>query len=706
MKERKRNMEKTGRATQVGKRRLASRRRNTVRENRFAGKNPISLTLALIQTLFLVLGLMIALEKPAFAAWDVKQTVWTDADESEYGAFVQSMGQSPAQSFQEFVRDEKSNPLFDPRDANLRVSPDCAELPYFARAYVAYKRGLPFSFMSQIVGKGGNPKYSDGNQPGGTNSQDEFSSPQELFDALKKIHSGFYRMKADTEGNDTFPTTIDRESIRPGTLYYDPQGHIAMVTEVGKDGRIRMVDSHPDYSLTRPWFGTKFAAGSENNGGGFRRWRPLTQNGDAKPVRVKNAHIGDYSGKEQFQGSFAANGKEGLGYHEYVKEKLKNDRSPQDPRSVFQKDLREVVDEIKDRQVAVEKAVVSGIPRKSHPGKLPRNIYGATGEWEVYSSPSRDARLKKAFQDLLERTEKLVGSVERADPAYSYAGDGAKLADELLKSLEQNASNPILQYANSKGQPVPLTFREVTKRLADLSFDPYHSPELRWGARGEERHFANDDEKKMEMYEKERRLRNQIERVYDRPTGFDFGPEEAVEFDVEALLALLRKAFLEQKGINEEAKDKEGTEEMSALKKFMGALAAWVALFGGWGMLLAWLKRENKDEPEPGTIPSIFRTGEKERSKTEMVLDGSFKANEVGSEAGLPQRPKKPAQVEFLKLKSMEVEEALPLDFDTIPGKPLAQAKTDSPAVPTPSGLWKTLKKGRPTIDRAMAAGV
>ena len=39
-------------------------------------------------------------------------------------------------------------------------------------------------------------------------------------------------------------------------------------------------------------------------------------------------------------------------------------------------------------------------------------------------------------------------------------------------------------YTNSDGDPGQITFRAALSRLADLSFDPYHCPERRWGAGG------------------------------------------------------------------------------------------------------------------------------------------------------------------------------------------------------------------------------
>ena len=62
--------------------------------------------------------------------------------------------------------------------------------------------------------------------------------------------------------------------------------------------------------------------------------------------------------------------------------------------------MSELCSNVHDREIAVDNAIAASIHEKSHPDKLPRNIYGTDGEWEEYSSPSRDARLKVGFSAL------------------------------------------------------------------------------------------------------------------------------------------------------------------------------------------------------------------------------------------------------------------------------------------------------------------
>src|ERR1700760_3290699 len=61
----------------------------------------------------------------------------------------------------EVLRDQSRNMLFDylglGEDAmKIVLRPDCADLPYFLRAYFAFKMGLPFGYSKCSRGGGGN----------------------------------------------------------------------------------------------------------------------------------------------------------------------------------------------------------------------------------------------------------------------------------------------------------------------------------------------------------------------------------------------------------------------------------------------------------------------------------------------------------------------------------------------------------------------
>ena len=167
-------------------------------------------------------------------------------------------------------------------------------------------------------------------------------------------------------------------------------------------------------------------------------------------------------------------------------------------------------------------------------GEKPPNIYGAEGDWENFSTPSRDARLRAAFRGVY----KLVDEALKNAPS----GERAALAAKLAEAWRAHQSSPscTIRYRNSGDTPVSLTLEDIQARIYDLSFDPYHCVEMRWGAHPSDReemtscvtatpaHFARFDE--------ERRNRNVIDREDSPVTGPDYGPDVPADIDVRNLL--------------------------------------------------------------------------------------------------------------------------------------------------------------------------
>ncbi len=465
------------------------------------------------------------------AAWKLSRNIWSEEDEQVYSKFVEAICDSKYSNLNRFIKDPKVNPLYGEEDKKFNLSPDCADLPYALRAYVAYKLRLPFSYVSAISGKGGDQRYSKGNKPTAFKDQDYFSSPQNLFSQVTLINSGYFRMAADCEDSDHYPVKISKKSIIPGTVYYDPDGHVAVVAKVTEDGRVRVIDAHPDRTISKPWFGAKFTRGSKNNGGGFKRWRPVRYTEGGNTVRTRNHNISDYSADDQFQKSFSFRGRSGLGYHEYVRQVLTDESRGIDPVRDFAFMMADLHEDISYRAVAVNIAVEKGIHLKPHPGELPWNIYGTDGLWEEFSTPSRDARLKVSFREFYDRTRQMVLECAQVDSTAASA-----LATRLIDTYDALSQQLIVSYVNSAGKTVTLTFADVSSRLFDLSFDPYHSIEYRWGARGEELAGAGSGETKRRIYAQEQRLRNQLERVYNQATPLSMGPEKPVDVDTRSWL--------------------------------------------------------------------------------------------------------------------------------------------------------------------------
>src|SRR5262245_4887531 len=87
---------------------------------------------------------------------------WTQADERGYGEFITAIGASGCRTVDACLK-SPANP-FRASDTDTRFESDCADLPYVLRFYYAWKRGLPFSYVSDVSprGRARDMRYSAG----------------------------------------------------------------------------------------------------------------------------------------------------------------------------------------------------------------------------------------------------------------------------------------------------------------------------------------------------------------------------------------------------------------------------------------------------------------------------------------------------------------------------------------------------------------
>ncbi|MBC7171875.1 MAG: C40 family peptidase, partial [Polyangiaceae bacterium] len=101
---------------------------------------------------------------PGTAAWSTRWR-WERDTENLYALFVENLFRSPDGEMQTWenlgvvIRDPSRNLLYDHlglgEDDHLRLTPDCADLPYLLRAYFAWKLRLPFAFRRCSRGRAG-----------------------------------------------------------------------------------------------------------------------------------------------------------------------------------------------------------------------------------------------------------------------------------------------------------------------------------------------------------------------------------------------------------------------------------------------------------------------------------------------------------------------------------------------------------------------
>jgi hypothetical protein len=335
---------------------------------------------------------------------------------------------------------------------------------------------------------------------------------------------------------------INREAVRPGTVFYDARGHILVVYAVEDDGTVRFFDGHPDNSLTVVSFGEQWPQGSRQTGGGFRNFRPQRFDPESGTFsRARNSELTGYSADDQFQSSYVVGDRE-VGYHEWVRQSLCISGC-NDAVSRFREGLSSLCNDLEARVGSVDAAVENGMSTRAHPNELPPNIYNSSGpwmDWEVYSSPGRDVRLRQGYRNLYYFIMESVDSLRAGAPMYAFDGDADDLVATYSELWLEAQGDPActIEYLNSAGGLVPLTVGDVMDRLFELSFDPYHCPELRWGADGSELDSCPDDETKLYWYGAEARLRNILDRQdHWETTPLDLGPESSPNIHIGELLS-------------------------------------------------------------------------------------------------------------------------------------------------------------------------
>jgi hypothetical protein len=483
-------------------------------------------------------------------AWRIVKTEWSAADEDGYSEFVQAIGRSTCSSLESCLA-VSANPYH--RSDDPEFTGDCADMAYVLRAYYAWKNGLPFSYQNAMRTADGareDLRYSsNGNVVAGRRDAvgDAPVSAVKFIGRIGgEVSTAMFRTHPEAgDGalhDDFYPVKIDRDAVRPGVLAYDIYGHVGIVYDVLDDGRILVIASHPDRTVTRTTYGPNFLRSKPELGAGLKGWRPIRLEGARRGpdgayvggrVRAaRNAEIKHYSLEQFFgnrpnpsgdwrYGDFVL-GERLVNFYDYIRRKLAAPDFAYDPVEELRNGLQTLCGAVRDRKVAVERAVAAGFAKMPHPPRLPPNIYGTYGPWEGYSTPSRDARLKVSFIELKRTIKEFVDLHRRGDASVRYKGSG--LARDLWEAYVEEKEACTFTYWRSDDSRIRMNLGHVQDRLWDLSFDPYHCPERRWGAAGLELATCTDDEVKTRWYAAQRYLRYQAERTYD--VRMDFTLEE------------------------------------------------------------------------------------------------------------------------------------------------------------------------------------
>jgi hypothetical protein len=458
---------------------------------------PFLLALAFLAVCFTLLGGGTA----NAAAWRITKDHWGPEDERGFGAFVTALGQSGCNSAQSCLR-STANPWRGGDGDFIDIDADCAKFPYLLRAYYAWKNGLPFGYADGVSGarfsQGGNHVVS---RAGIVDHGAGIDPKRAILTMMDNVYSGTYRVDAaSTEGmpSDFYSPALRPGSIHPGTVIYDPNGHVGIVWQVDGAGRIFYMDAHPDFTVSRSVYGAQFGQSPARLGGGLKNWRPLRLEGGrlegargnsggyfvgghvvvARQREIPDFSLVQYQGSDG-QGHFVYGGVR-LGFYEYVRAAVSGGRTDYNPVYELQATMRTLCNDLNDRAQAVQQAVANGIAARPHPARLPDNIYMSDdGEWEAYATPARDTRLRAAFVQFRRDLARMIELWQMRDPRIVY--DGQFLREDLLRAYDAQSDACRIVFLTDDKRPVTMTFDGMARHLLAMSFDPYMCEALRWG---------------------------------------------------------------------------------------------------------------------------------------------------------------------------------------------------------------------------------
>jgi hypothetical protein len=301
------------------------------------------------------------------------------------------------------------------------------------------------------------------------------------------VQTGAVRVSATDDRTDFYTVPLTQATLRPGTVYADPYGHVLMLVKRvpeanGAPGVFLAVDAEPDGTVTRKrfWRGNfLFVHNPALGTAGFKRFRPIVREKNGVLRRLTNAEIakdpqyGDVS-LEQIK----------LGAEDFY-DRMDDVMSPQpvDPVKAMENAVANLDEQVKTRVTAVEigrKYLDKERGEVSMPAGA--SIFETTGAWEDYSTPARDFRMLIAIDVVRGFPDHVARRTER----YAIA-EGKSVADvkaELQSALASELATHKFSYTRSDGSQWTLSLKDVIDRAGalEMAYNPNDCVELRWGA--------------------------------------------------------------------------------------------------------------------------------------------------------------------------------------------------------------------------------
>jgi len=478
--------------------------------------------------------------------WQVRGG-WNSTTETLFAAWIEKLFDAPPDQdlswkvWHEVLHDRSRNFLFNylgrgEDDARSGLRPDCADFVYFLRAYFAYKMGLPFGYSNCSRGTGGKPpkcyqwfdiEHPEVTRPPPPPEPDNASAPpatpvapaprglfagpqpaelpvplpvtppapkrpttfgEYLRDVGDVVHTGAVRVAGSDDNTDFYTVALTQQSLRPGTVYADPYGHVLILVhrepEVdGKPGVFLAVDAEPDGSITRKrfWRGNfLFAHDPSLGSSGFKHFRPIVRDRNGSLRRLANAEIA----KNPSYGDFSLDQSQ-MNVEDFY-DRMDDVMSPDpfDPVKAMTDAIASLHEQVKTRVTSVENGRKY---QEKKPGEISMpngaSIFQTTGAWEDYSTPARDFRLLIAIDVVRGFPDRFVRRAARYAVPAGKSVEAVK--GELQGVLDAELASRKISYTRSDGSQWTLSLKDVLDRMSDfeMAYNPNDCAELRWAAR-------------------------------------------------------------------------------------------------------------------------------------------------------------------------------------------------------------------------------
>ena len=430
---------------------------------------------------------------------------WDTEYEALYSAWINAMfydadERSSWAALHEVTQNQDRNILYnyfslgedDPAQKNrILMEPDCADNPFYLRAYFAWKLGLPFGYHECDRGSLGRAPKTGGwitNESSSPKTQPVLAFNSFLRRVMNGVHSGTARAALKDDSSDYYPVPLTHDALRPGIVFADPYGHtLILVRWVPQSddspGVLLSVDAQPDgtVGIKRFWKGNFLFTTSDVIGDpGFKAFRPIVMN-DGQPRLLKNKEITAESGSIPF--SLQQKGMTGDVFYQTM-ERIINPK-PLDPEMA----LLDLIKALHEQLMVRITSVANGEAyMKSHPGEViampggTSGVFQSGGQWEDFSTPNRDLRLLIAMDAVLDFPNKVVRSPE--DFKMSKLSSPEHVKKELEALLARKLSELSITYMRTNGTDQILTLGEILKRrdAFEMAYNPNDCIEIRWGA--------------------------------------------------------------------------------------------------------------------------------------------------------------------------------------------------------------------------------